>query len=115
MNAEHAAWIAKRYPTPESARLQCAEASAAMIRDFPDLRRARGHVMAGVDFRPHWWCVTPDGDTVDPTAHQWSVPPVFYEALPDDVEEPHGKCYHCGSLLFRSRGAESYFCEECKS
>ena len=114
MNAQHSTWITERYPTPESARLQCAEATSAMLRDFPDLRRIRGHVMVGIDYRPHWWCVDSADDIVDPTAHQWSPPPVFYEPLPDDAEEPHGKCHHCGSLLFRSRGADSYFCEECK-
>ena len=107
-------WIAERYPTPESARLQCAEATLAIVGAFPALRRVRGHVMIGVDFRPHWWCVTPENDIIDPTAHQWPTPPVFYDAIPDDAEEPHGKCLYCGDLLYRSRGADSHLCESCK-
>lgn len=70
--------------------------------------------MVGVDFRPHWWCITSEGEIIDPTAHQWPAPPAFYDALPNDAEEPCGKCTHCGDLLFRSRGADSYLCENCK-
>jgi hypothetical protein len=107
-------WIAERYPTPESAKLQCAEATAAMVAAFPTLRRVRGHAMIGIDFRPHWWCISPDGEIIDPTAHQWSASPVFYDAMPEDAEEPCGKCIYCGDLLYRSRGADSYLCENCK-
>ena len=107
-------WIAERYPTPESAKLQCAEATAAMVEAFPTLRRVRGHAMIGIDFRPHWWCVTERGEIVDPTAHQWPATPAFYDAIPEDSEEPCGKCIYCGDLLFRSRGADSYLCENCK-
>jgi hypothetical protein len=115
--ASHAlfgSWIAERYPTPESAKLQCAEATAAMVDAFPTLRRVRGHAMIGIDFRPHWWCIAQEGEIIDPTAHQWSTPPVFYDAIPEDVEEPCGKCICCGDLLYRSRGADSYLCENCK-
>lgn len=107
-------WIAERYPTRESAKRQCAEAASAMAAAFPELRRVRGHAMVGVDFRPHWWCITSEGEIIDPTAHQWPAPPAFYDALPNDAEEPCGKCTHCGDLLFRSRGADSYLCENCK-
>jgi hypothetical protein len=106
-------WINAKYPTKESAKLKCAEATAAMIAEFPSLRRVRGVAMVGIHFRPHWWCIAPSGEIVDPTAHQWDRPPVFYDALPDDAEEPHGKCLYCGDFLFRSRGAGSYICESC--
>jgi len=115
--ASHAlfrSWIAERYPTPQSAKLQCAEATTAMVAAFPTLRRVRGHAMIGIDFRPHWWCLTPEGEIIDPTAHQWAAPPVFYDAMPEDAEEPCGKCISCGDLLYRSRGADSYICENCK-
>lgn len=106
-------WIAEHYPSTESASLKCAEATLTLVATFPELRRVRGHVMVGVHLRPHWWCVTPEGGVVDPTAHQWPHAPVFYAALPDDAEDPHGKCLHCGELLFRSRGADSHLCEDC--
>jgi hypothetical protein len=106
-------WISEHYPTTESASLQCAEATLALVRAFPELRRVRGHAMVGVNLRSHWWCVTPSGDVIDPTAHQWTTVPVFYEPLPDDAKEPHGRCLHCGDLLFRSNGAGAFFCENC--
>ena len=109
----YSTWISAQYPTSESARLQCASATLAMVEEFPHLRRVRGQAMVGIDFRPHWWCVTPDDETIDPTAHQWPAQPVFYEALPDDAEEPSGKCIYCGNLLFRSMGANSYLCKNC--
>lgn len=112
MKPEYQDWINENYPTPESARLKCVEATARMVEVFPELGRVRGHVMVVVDLRPHWWCVTATGDIVDPTAHQWGSI-AFYQTL-EDEEEPHGKCYHCGDLLFRSRGASSYFCENCQ-
>lgn len=110
---KYTAWIKARYPTPETAYLKCKEATAAMVADFPELRRIRGNVMVGIQFRPHWWCLTPDGDVIDPTAHQWPTMPGLYDAIPDGAEEPHGKCLECGSELYRSRGAQSYLCEEC--
>ena len=107
-------WIKKYYPTPESAHSQCAEATIKMSLEFPELRRVRGYALVGIDFRAHWWCVTPDGTIVDPTMQQWTLTPLQYDAIPDDTEEPHGKCYECGSLLFRSKGDDSYYCRECK-
>ena len=105
-------WISEHYPTPESAKLKCAEATLAMCAAFPELIRIRGHVMVGIDFRPHWWCETPSGDTVDPTAHQWPGGVVFYERL-ESEEEPHGKCLNCGEEIFRSRNDSSFTCASC--
>lgn len=106
-------WIREKYPTPQSAKLQCDEATRAMIEEFPELLRVRGHVMVGVDRRGHWWCVDSGGQVVDPTAHQWASPIVFYDAFEEGDEEPHGKCLHCGDLLFRSHGADAYLCGTC--
>lgn len=113
MTNKYQAWIEKHYPTQESAYLSCKEATAAMVAEFPELRRVRGHALIGLSFRAHWWCVTPDDTIVDPTAHQWELPPLQYDGIPDDSEEPHGKCYECGALLFRSKGDDSYYCAEC--
>src|SRR5690625_6074281 len=88
-------WISEHYPTPDSARLRCAEATAEMCDSFPELNRARGHVLVGVQYRPHWWCESPAGEVIDPTAHQWESPPIVYERL-ESEEEPHGKCMYCG-------------------
>jgi len=105
-------WISKHYPTPEAANLKCAEATLAMCAAFPELIRIRGSAMVGIDFRPHWWCETPSGTVIDPTAHQWPGGVVFYERLQSE-EEPYGKCLNCGYLLFRSRGDSSFHCSHC--
>lgn len=112
--SEFESWIADHYQTPESAKLNCMEATESMAAAFPELRRVRGHAMVGLHDRPHWWLVKTDGEIVDPTAHQWGVQPSSYCEIPLDAEEPHGKCYECGVELYRSRGAQSYFCENCK-
>lgn len=106
-------WIACHYPTSESAKMNCMEATASMADAFPELRRVRGYAMVGIRDRPHWWLVKRDGAIVDPTAHQWSVKPSMYREIPIDEEEPHGKCLECGEELYRSRGAQSHFCENC--
>lgn len=107
-------WIKQHYPYPHLAKLQCAEATKAMVAEFPELRRVRGYVYIGVYQRPHWWCETKDKEVIDPTINQYETIPAMYEELPEDAEEPHGKCYECGALLFRSKGDDSYFCIECK-
>jgi len=105
-------WISEHYPTPESANLKCEEATTTMCVAFPELVRIRGSAMVGVDFRPHWWCETPSGTVIDPTAHQWPGGILFYERLQSE-EEPYGKCLNCGDLLFRSRGDGSFHCSYC--
>lgn len=83
-------WIDKHYPTPESAKLQCAEATAAMIAEFPELKRVAGYVRLNEDnafIHGHWWCIDDYFNIVDPTAHQWwqgwgyHKPRLEYEAL----------------------------------
>ena len=112
--AEFELWIASKYPTPESAKMKCAEATLAMVRDFPSLVRVRGHVMINGVERSHWWCESRDGWTIDPTAHQWDPRPGMYRKWEEGSEEPHGKCINCGNLLFRGNGADSNFCQECR-
>ncbi len=85
-----------------------------MVGAYPELVRVRGHVMVGCNERPHYWCVTQDGLIVDPTRHQWDTYVVFYRPLPDDAEEPVGKCLNCGCELYRSRGDDGYVCAECR-
>jgi hypothetical protein len=106
-------WIKNNYPTPESAKLQCKEGTDKMVQSFQELRQVRGYAYVGTSKRPHWWCETPDGEIIDPTAIQYgAIKPFHYEEV--GSEESHGKCIECGELLFRSKGDESYFCAECK-
>ena len=104
-------WIAKHYPTPESTHMKCHEAVTAMATAFLDLRVVKGHVYVGLDYRPHWWCVTAFGEIVDPTAHQWEKGIMRYDAWVG--EEPIGKCLECGEYSFKSKGGDMYLCAEC--
>ncbi len=67
-------WIHEHYPTPESATGQCVEATLRLCAAFPDLRRARGHVVypgcRRIEGDAHWWCVDSAGNIIDPVAHQ---------------------------------------------
>lgn len=107
-------WINEHYPTKESARLQCEQSAIAMQEEFPELKRVRGNVLVGLSYRPHWWLVDRDQtEVVDPTAHQWETKVLEYNGLPEDAEEPLGKCINCGELSYKSRGGQTYFCESC--
>ena len=112
MEKRYSEWIGIHYPTRESARLQCAEATSAMVAAFPELRRVRGHVVMGLDFVPHWWCESGGGVVVDPTVHQWSATPVMYDE--HEGEDPHGKCVNCGAWLYMSVDGASYRCQSCQ-
>ena len=106
-------WITEHYPTKESARLQCEQATIEMQADFPELKRVRGSALVGLSYRPHWWLVDNKGVIVDPTSHQWDTEVIEYCELPEDAEEPLGKCINCGELSYKSRGGQFYFCEAC--
>ena len=105
-------WIDEHYPDKKSAMLQCKEATKLMAEEFPELRRVRGNVMVGVDYRPHWWLVATDGSIVDPTYRQFTNIS-FYEEHDESMGDSHGKCRRCGELLYRSKGDDSYLCREC--
>jgi hypothetical protein len=94
-------WIKEHYPTKESAKYKCAEATLEMQAVFPDLTRHKGHVIDVLGRRhPHWWLMS-GSIIVDPTVQQFHEPVDYEEYI---GEEPHGKCYVCGGLLFRSLG-----------
>jgi hypothetical protein len=106
-------WIIEHYPTPELAAGQCQKASHRMVEAFPELALVRGHAFVGNRDRPHWWCRTPDGKYVDPTAHQWEYAIAAYTPLPLDHEDPVGKCIECGCWLYKSRFDSIYHCQDC--
>ena len=70
--AAYARWIEEHYPDKARAKGMCWDATAAMEDAFPELRRALGHYICP-EWGPytHWWCVTPEGTPVDPTALQF--------------------------------------------
>ena len=104
-------WITKHYPDSVSAYMNCHEAVLRMVARFPELVAVRGHVYVGINYRTHWWCVAPDGEIVDPTAHQWANKVLKYD--PWEGEEPLGKCLECGEYTYGSNGGQLYLCARC--
>jgi hypothetical protein len=101
-------WVDYHYPTPESAKHQCAEATVLMIKEFPELRRVCGLYTTHPWFTvQHWWCETEYGDVVDPTWRQFKdVASEFWCRYTDKRRygeinpPPIGKCIYCGEMTF---------------
>ena len=111
MDPKYQTWIDEHYPTPKSALMQCAGATAKMVKAFPELTRIRGHICVMGDMREHWWCQDRAGAVVDPTRRQYQGQAIVgYDPLPADAEEPVGKCHECGEYCFTSKGGNSSFC-----
>jgi len=111
-------WISLKYPTSFSAKTQCAEATLAMVEEFPELIRVRGlaHVEEPYELpptrTPHWWCETPEGFIVDPTGHQYPTQILKYDPVDEAKGEPTGKCPNCGDLCYESQYLCSSSCEK---
>ncbi len=68
MMKKYRQWIAQCVPeSPDDVRGRCMGFVGLMINTFPELRAASGTFGA----EPHWWCVDPFGEIVDPTRHQF--------------------------------------------
>ena len=104
-------WISLKYPDKDSAYMNCHEAVLKLMVDFPELEAVPGYVYVGLNYRPHWWCVLPSGEIVDPTAHQWESKILKYDSW--EGEEPIGKCLECGAYSYQSKGGQMYLCENC--
>lgn len=80
---------------------ECRTATELMVKEFPELKRVAGHVYTlGWGKRSHFWCVTPDGSIVDPTARQF--PGLLgYEPWKPGDEVCVGKCMNCGCEIWR--------------
>lgn len=90
---------------PWAIRGSCHAAVEDMVVAFPELRVVRGYY-GGCS---HWWCETPDGEVVDPTAAQFEPGDSYVEY---DGPDPLGKCMNCGSYVWT--GGFSGFCSsEC--
>lgn len=96
---------------------RCASATIEMQRDFPELKRVRGHVLVptpdypgGIKKWPHWWLETEDGILVDPTAAQF---PEGCDYAPWDEAkgDPTGKCLDCGEYTFNGHSFCNDNCE----
>jgi hypothetical protein len=95
----YVSWIRANCPEPYG---KCAEYTALMVAEFPELRRVRGHYYCPAwGEREHWWCVALGGTIVDPTAAQFpSNGTGEYVEWDESKPEPTGKCPNCGGYVF---------------
>jgi hypothetical protein len=111
----YAEWIKAHYPTPDAARARCASATSAMAAAFPELRRVAGLLCHGdyVEDLEHWWLVTPTGEIVDPTVHQYNTMMIlsYYEITETSpvYNKRRHKCMNCGSYYY---GGSAGCCSE---
>ena len=105
---KYQAWIDANCPDPKLTLGRCKQFALKMKEAFPELRVTNGFVTLLLydEALTHWWCVTPDGVIVDPTAGQyiWNGTPIAeYEEITDDHDErrfPKVKCMECGEYYY---------------
>jgi len=81
---------------------KCAELTLSMEKEFPELKRVRGHYYCLIwGERTHWWLTTQDDDIVDPTKEQFpSKGTGQYVEWVEGDKEPTGKCPNCSGHCF---------------
>lgn len=96
---DYTSWIKGYRASVNSTLGRCKEATAAMVKDFPELKIVPGHVYTDWGKRGHFWCETEDGTIIDPTADQFNV--IWdYEAFEPGQEVRVGKCMNCGDEIW---------------
>lgn len=107
MKPQYREWIEHHAPrTPEEARGKCAEVTADMQKEFPELTRVRGHYYCHIwGERKHWWLIDRDSsEIVDPTVIQFpSKGHGHYEPWDEGEPEPTGRCPNCGQYCYTGR------------
>jgi tetratricopeptide (TPR) repeat protein len=101
MQKKYSNWIEK-YRKMNKISNKCRDVTEKMVAEFPELTRKRGiiHLLNTEEneTRPHWWCVDPDGEIIDPTASQYPFV-LEYEEWDENHGEPTGKCLCCGNFV----------------
>ena len=110
MDKKYSQWISDNVPETYGT---CAEVTEEMQDEFPELKRVRGHYLCSSwGSRSHWWCVTPDGQVVDPTADQFpSLGSGVYTPWDETKDEPTGMCMNCGEYVYSGRISCSNKCQ----
>lgn len=100
MKPEYKEWIDNRIKTYADAYGYCDKIVSEMILAFPELRRAYGRTFDGL-WGPRWhaWCVTPDGEIVDPTVSQFPDHLGGYKEIAE-TQLPVGVCANCGEEYY---------------
>ena len=113
MNEKYKEWILNYNHLNPDTYGMCREATQQFSNDFPELKRVRGHVESALSSKllPHWWCVDPNGNIIDPTAKQFDYITRYIE-LDKSQPEPTGKCPNCGEYCYDN---DFTCCESCES
>ena len=91
----------------------CEEVTKEMQKEFPELRRVRGHYFCWTwGEREHWWLVDEINDCIiDPTKDQFpSKGTGTYEEW--NGPEPTGKCPNCGEYCYDGEQVHEYCHDE---
>jgi len=92
-------WIADFVSKQRIIRGACGRAVNEMAKAFPELKRVAGWVVFKGGRSEHFWCVTPDGSIVDPTASQFGELLRYHEFQPGG-EVRVGRCMNCGDGIY---------------
>ncbi len=100
MEQKYTKWIEEHVPTYEAAYGLCIPVCQAMVAAFPELRIAYGNYYCNIwGERWHMWCVTPEGEIIDPTLRQFPTQAGSHIERCED-KRPVGKCANCGELYY---------------
>lgn len=97
----YAEWISRNIDG-EPTLGRCKEWAERMKEEHPELRVVRGHYICPIwGKRGHWWCESPAGGVVDPTATQFPSRGIGeYVEFKDSDPVPTGLCPECGEEVF---------------
>jgi hypothetical protein len=93
-------WIKANVPkNPEG---ECIKYSRKLAKAFPELSLTKGTCQIVGPYgsqhpQTHWWCVDPDGEIVDPTAHQFRK--VWEYVALGGPSDPVSRCANCGDYF----------------
>lgn len=104
-------WIRNYRDRQRDLRMMCFFASEEMLETFLELLLCRGTV----NWHPHWWCQTREGEVLDPTLPQFEDlgDIIVYRRIDESKADllPTGKCPNCGEFCFNHRSVCSNACE----
>ena len=79
---------------------RCVDASKKMVADFPELKVVPGFIETSYTTDEHCWCVTSDGEIIDPTRAQYQGQLILeYRAFKPGDRVRVGKCMECGEII----------------
>lgn len=103
MKIKYNLWIENFVKENPKIKGLCSIATEQMVKEFPDLKRVRGHVQDALITREveHWWCIDDENNIIDPTASQFNFI-ISYDERDESLPEPTGKCPNCGEYCFNN-------------